>query len=263
MTSLKSHLSNGNIALGIVLGVASTDVAEIVSYHCDWVFIDLEHSTIGINEVPDLIRTCELRDVYTLVRIPAGEYGTVNRVLDAGADGVIFPQIETAEEAEKAVSATRYPPAGGRGIGYFRAQRYGSEVFSTFEAGDDTVLNALMIESEEAMDNIEEILAVEHLDAVLVGPLDLAASRGVLGDSKEQPGNVLGIDEEVKRVARIARENGVVFGYPALDGDTLETLVDIDGQLIVMDFTTAILNRNTEQLMTETRSRIPDDLALR
>lgn len=183
MKSFKEKLKYNQLTIGSWITLAHPAIAEIMAKAgFDWLTIDLEHSVITIREAEELIRVIELCGVVSLVRLSANDSTQIKRVMDAGAHGVIVPMVNTKEEAQKAVSAVKYPPLGARGVGLARAQGYGL----TFDRYLDWVRKEsvviVQIEHIQGVENLEEILQVEGVDAFLVGPYDLSGSIGRPGD---------------------------------------------------------------------------------
>lgn len=174
---LKKRLQKGVQALNGWIAVPNSFQAEVfASAGWDSVTIDMQHGAPDLNDVVPLLQAIQLNDVTGMVRVPWNEPSVIMRVLDAGAMGIICPMVNTKAEAEALVSAGRYPPLGARSNGPFRAtQAYGAD----YQAhANDEVLIFAMIETAEAMDNLDAILSVKGLDGVYVGPTDLALSLG-------------------------------------------------------------------------------------
>ena len=183
---LKKRILNRELTVGSWISLADTGVAEILAKAgFDWLVVDLEHSTISINQAGELIRTIDLAGVPPLVRLTSNDTNQIKRVLDAGAVGIIVPMVNSVSDAEIAVAATRYGPAGHRGVGLARAQGYGVEFGSYFERQsnkDDGPIVIVQIEHIEAVHDLEKILGVPNVDGFIVGPYDLSCSMGIPGD---------------------------------------------------------------------------------
>lgn len=190
----------------------SVELAGLAGF--DFVVIECEHAGLNLETVQNHLRTARSRGIGTLVRVPAGDHGFVQRVLDIGAEGVLVPHISDAPAAAGAVSGVRFPPDGHRGMyPASAAAEFGAHGLAgvrelTQALNRNTVL-AIMIEECSAVDHIEEIVATAGLDLVVVGPSDLSASLGAIGD----PGDPR-LAEAVARVFRVCREAGVKFGMP-------------------------------------------------
>ena len=131
---LKNKLNNKQITIGSWITIGNTAVAEILAKAgFDWLVVDIEHSTISIDTVGDLIRVIDLAGVTPLVRLTSNDPNLIKRVMDAGAHGIIVPMVNSEKDAMDAVAATRYPPIGIRGVGLARAQGYGVSFTDYFE----------------------------------------------------------------------------------------------------------------------------------
>jgi len=176
---LRSRLLNGNVSVGSWMQIPDASVAEVMGQSCfDWVAVDLEHGAISIHQLPSLFRALELGETIPLARVAHGHPKDCKQALDAGAAGIIIPMIESAEQLEVVCDACCWPPKGNRGVGFSRANLFGNN-FATYVDEAQSPLIIAMIEHINAIDNIEEIILVEGLDALLIGPYDLSASMGL------------------------------------------------------------------------------------
>ena len=159
--------------------IPHASVAEIMGdAGYDWVAVDMEHGAISIHQLPDLFRSLELGGTLPLVRLAQGHSKDCKQALDAGAGGVIAPMIENAEQLLSVRDACRWPPAGSRGVGFSRSNLFGKN-FDTYCKEAQAPLLVAMIENIKAVDDLEPILQVEGLDAILIGPYDLSSSIGL------------------------------------------------------------------------------------
>lgn len=176
---LRERLRRGDVSVGSWVQIPHASVAEIMGQAgYDWVAIDLEHGAIAVHDLPDLFRALELGGTLPLARLAQGEPNDCKQALDAGAGGVIVPMVESAGQLEAIRMACCWPPAGSRGVGFSRANLFGKH-FEVYVEEAQAPLLVAMIEHIRAVDNIEGILKVPGLDAVLVGPYDLSASLGL------------------------------------------------------------------------------------
>lgn len=171
--------------MGFWLALASPSVAEICAgLGFDWVLIDAEHGAQTLPGIADQLRAVDANPPScAMVRVPSHDAVAIRQILDLGAQSIMVPMVDTPEQAEGIVKAARYPPDGERGIGGARAARWGRYPAYVAEANAQLCIIA-QIETAQALDNIEAIAAVDGIDALFVGPADLAASLGLLG-----PGN--------------------------------------------------------------------------
>jgi len=168
--------------IGTWIMSASTIVAEAVGHAgFDWGVIDMEHSPLDPIDVVGMLQAVASTKMVPVVRVPWNDAVVVKRVLDAGAVTVLFPLVQTGADARLAVASTRYPPEGVRGVaGMNRASRYGSSAnyLKNANAGIGVIVQ---VETAQAVERLDEIAAVDGVDAVFVGPADLSASMGLLG----------------------------------------------------------------------------------
>jgi len=201
-SKVKTALKEGRITIGGWLTLGHTAVAEIMaSAGFDWIAIDMEHSVIGIQDVQPLVQAIELGGSLPLVRLSSNDPVLAKRVMDTGASGVIVPMVNTAEEAELAVKSVKYPSWGFRSVGLARAQKYGPGFDDYASKINDEGIVILQIEHKDGVKNIDEILSVDGVDGIFIGPYDLSGSFGIPGDF----GNMLMKDAE-RRVLDIAKK---------------------------------------------------------
>ena len=179
---IKEQMRRGEPSIGSWMSMAHPSIAEILALAgYDWIVIETEHTAIDVSEVLRLIIAIEQRGSVPLVRLAWNDPIQAKAVLDSGAAGVLVPMVNTKADAELAVSMTKYPPLGYRGVGLARAQGYGIN-FDAYvtNANADTLL-LVQIEHREAVENIEQILSVTGIDGVFIGPYDLSLSLGIPG----------------------------------------------------------------------------------
>ena len=182
--SVKRKARAGQKTVGGWLQIASPMAAEIMSRAgFDWLIIDMEH---GPTDIPTLIAQLQAMngsDVIPFVRAPWNDFVIIKRILDAGAYGVLIPYVNTKSEAEAAVAACKYPPQGIRGVaGSPRAVGFGQKPINYLTQANDEIMVLVAVETRAAVKNIDEILKVPGLDGIFIGPMDLAASMGHLGE---------------------------------------------------------------------------------
>ena len=205
---LRTIWSEGGTVVNGWLHVPSSFSAEVMAHAgYDSLTIDMQHGPVDYGTLVPMLQAISTTDTVPIVRVPWHDSGLIMQVLDAGCYAVICPMVNTREQAEAFVGACRYPPAGYRSYGPFRAALYGGEDYTDY--ADDTVVTMAMIETREALDNLDEILGVTGLDAVFVGPSDLGQSLGYgPGVDREEPEVVEAID----RVLAAARDRGLPAG---------------------------------------------------
>lgn len=195
--------------------------AEVVAAQgFDFVVVDGEHSENTIGDVGDLVRAVDAAGTATVpvVRVPSADRAAIRRFLDLGPAGVVVPQIESAEEAREAVAASRFPPDGVRGIAGSRASDYGRDLVDYVASANRRVATILQIETRGALDDLEEIVAIDGLDALFVGPADLSARLGEFGDFDGDR-----FQSALERIVTVADDAGVPVGTLATDSDHVAT----------------------------------------
>jgi 2-dehydro-3-deoxyglucarate aldolase len=177
---LRAHLARGEASIGGWIQLNDSNVAELMgAAGYDWVAVDLEHGRYAEDRLPDIFRGIAAGGTLPFARVGQVNAYTVKAALEAGAEGLIFPMIESAEQVRQAISWSHYPPRGTRGVGYSRANLFGKS-FEAYRKEFRPFLVA-QIEHKDAARDIDAILAVEGLDAVMIGPYDLSASMGLTG----------------------------------------------------------------------------------
>jgi 2-keto-3-deoxy-L-rhamnonate aldolase RhmA len=211
VNSVKKALQEGKVQYGCAFGqIRSVEVPRILAAAgFDWTFIDGEHGGFGIETLQDLCHASVTAGLSPVVRVADMQYALVARALDCGAQGVLFPRVESAEVLERAVSWTKFPPVGIRGfgltpahLGYERAT-----IPQVIEHMNQNVMVVLQIETKLAVEKRDELLSVPGIDAVLVGPVDLSISLGVPGDF-ENPKMV----EAMEKIRDSCIQHGVAPG---------------------------------------------------
>lgn len=203
-----------NTPIGTWILSASPLVAEAVGHAgFDWGVIDMEHTPIDLLDVVALLQAVGNTKMVPVVRVPWNDAVVVKRVLDAGATTVLFPFVQDAEEARRAVAATRYPPQGMRGMaGMSRASRYGADANYLANA-NQAVGVIVMLETTQALAQAEAIAEVPGVDAVFIGPADLSASLGHPGQTMH-PSVIDAMAKAVPRIRAAGKPVGTIGGTP-------------------------------------------------
>jgi 4-hydroxy-2-oxoheptanedioate aldolase len=180
---LRRSLAEGRPALGYLITTPSVQIVQALARTgVDWLMLDTEHAPVSIESVAAMVAATGGTPATPIVRVPAARPELVKPVLDCGALGLVFPQIASREEAEAAVQAVRYAPAGQRGYGpTYAALRWGLTNLDYLSAANDAILTVVLIESPAGVDALDDILAVDGLDVVAVARGDLSQSLGVAG----------------------------------------------------------------------------------
>ena len=202
--ALRRRLSAGDALLGCFLSLGSPLTSEIMgAAGYDWALIDLEHGAGGEPEALAQLQALQGTGCAAIVRVEGGERQRTHRVLDFGAHGIMFPRVDTPDQARQAVAAMRYPATGVRGLAFSnRACMYGSNLKPYMEGCKD-LLTIVQIESPEAVANADAIAAIDGVDVLFIGPSDLSHSMGAFGQF-DRPEFV----EAIRRTADAARNHG-------------------------------------------------------
>lgn len=205
---VKEQWRRGEASVGSWLSLGNPLAAEIMAHvGFDWLTVDMEHNAIDVPETQALFQAVATTETVPMARVPWNDPQIIKRVLDIGAYGVVIPNLMDREEAERAVGASRYPPAGFRGVGTLRGYLYGGADYTQHANEEIAVIG--MIEHIEAVQRAEEIMSTPGLDAVFIGPNDLAASMGVpLGLDNPHPDH----RAAVARVLEVGKRLGLPVG---------------------------------------------------
>lgn len=229
--------------LGIWVGSASAMVAEICAGSgIDWLVLDMEHSPTSLSVVADQLRAVAAYPVRTVVRVPVGDTVVIKQVLDAGATDLMVPMVETAEQARALVAAVRYPPAGVRGVGaaLSRSARWG-RIDGYLAAADAGISLVVQIESPAGVRNAAEIAAVDGVSALFVGPADLAATLGHLGNAAH-PDVVAAVEATIAA----ASAQGAPVGVNAFAEDVAERYLRLGARFVAVAADVQLLARGSE-----------------
>ncbi len=181
--ALRERLEQGQVQIGASITLNDPAVTDALGPSVDFFWIDMEHSPMSMDALAGHLRAARLHRVASLVRVPIADPAWVKRVLDAGGEGIIVPQVRDAEDVQRVVDAARYPPLGTRGFGPRVPSGYGRHADAELVAQSNAaVFTAVQIETRSALDQIDAIASVAALDAIALGPWDLAANLGHVND---------------------------------------------------------------------------------
>src|SRR5574341_51504 len=207
--SLKRLWAEDRAALGGWLTNPSSASAEVFAHAgFDWLCVDMQHGVIDYQVAVTMLQAISTTETIPIIRVPWNEPGIIMKSLDAGAYGVIIPLVHTRAEAEAAVSYCRYAPKGVRSYGPSRAVLYAGRDY--FQHADEAVLCIVMIETAQAIENLDEILSVPGVDVAYIGPADLSVSLGFPPASYHEDPKYAGA---VQAVLDACRRHGVVPGF--------------------------------------------------
>jgi 2-keto-3-deoxy-L-rhamnonate aldolase RhmA len=249
-SAFRDNLHSGTLCLGTCVTFTDPTVTEALTNVLDFVWIDMEHNPQSLASVQSHIMATKGTATTPLVRVAWNDPVLIKPVLDIGAAGVIVPMVRTADDTRRAVSACLYPPEGIRGYGPRRPSNYGRDGGPEFcRAANESVIVIVQIEHKDAVDNIDEILAVPGLTSVVVGPQDLAGSLGHIGESRHV--DVLNAIEVVLEAGRAA---SVPVGLAVPDDPAVLTgWVDRGARWLAIGADFRLLLRSTSQLTRQLR----------
>ena len=206
----KRALRAGKPQIGLWSSLSSNYTVEVIAgAGFDWILLDTEHSPNDLENLLTQLQAAAPYATHPVVRVPWNDMVTIKRVLDIGAQSLLVPYVSTRKEAESAVSFTRYPPAGVRGVaGTTRATRFG-RVPEYAKRAHEEICVLVQVETQAALDDLEAICAVEGVDGVFIGPADLHASLGYPGEVANPKVKPL-IDEAVRRIRKAGKAPGIL-----------------------------------------------------
>lgn len=251
---LKRKFASGLFALGTFNAIPSSAVVNVIG--CagfDFIVIDAEHGPIGMETAEDMVRAAEVEGMSPIIRVSESNPALILRALDIGAHGVQIPQISNRLQAQEAVHYAKYPPLGERGFSPFtRAGAYSlkKSLTHTVEANKNTMV-VLNVEGVEGIANLDEILKVEGIDVVFLGPYDLSQSMGKPGEVDDPE-----VVDGIRSCAEKIRAAGLVAGCFARDTDMMAMLIDCGYQYITYLVEATIFLQALEQLVDTFRSHL-------
>ena len=246
---LKKELLAGKPQIGYWTGLRSPLVAEMMSFTSgfDWFVIDMEHSPNEIGDVLAQLQASQNGNAEPVVRVPWNESVTVKRVLDLGAQSILFPYVQNAEEAAAAVASTRYPPQGIRGVmSLQRMNMYGAQNPHYYQEAGDQICCILQIETIEAIRAIPEIAAVEGVDALFIGPSDLAASLGHVGNPAHPE-----VREAIEEGMRLIAATGKPAGFLSANPDDCKWVLNQGATLVAVGSDVVLIANTTKKIAAD------------
>jgi len=210
--NFRNRLLRGERLIGTLLSLPSPEFVEIASdAGFDWLFLDMEHGALEARDILRLVQAAR-EPCAPLVRVPENREMWIKKALDTGAAGIIIPHVNSAEDAARAVHWSKYPPEGGRSVGFSRSNRYGTRFQESVESANAETVVIAQVEHIDGIRAIEAILDVSGVDAVFIGPYDLSASLG-------KPGRIQDLDvrDAIRAATAACAHRRVPVGIFALD----------------------------------------------
>jgi len=249
----KRAIKAGRSQIGLWCSLASNISVEIVAGSgFDWLLLDTEHSPNELNMVYSQLQAVMENKVQPIVRPPWNDQVMIKRFLDAGVQTLLVPMVQTVEEAEQAVASTRYPPRGVRGFASAsRSSRFG-RVKDYHTRCEEEICVLVQIETKQGLDNLEAIAGVEGVDGVFIGPGDLSAGLGYLGD-QGNPAFRPVLEDAMRRIKATGKAPGILTGDEAL----ARRCIELGCLFTAVGADSGILARGSEQLAAKFRNSSP------
>lgn len=249
---LRDLWAKGGGAVNGWLGIPSSTTAEFMA-HAGWdsLTIDMQHGLVDYQAMVGMLQAVQSTPTTAIVRVPWNEQGIIGKVLDAGAQGIICPMVNTPEEAQALVRSTRYPPLGERSFGPLRAGLINGPEYPA-KANDD-VLVLPMIETELAVSNLDAIMGTEGIDGVYIGPADLGLTHGFVPKGDRDEPELL---EIIARIRESAKTHGKFAGIHCMAPAYGRKMIEEGFDLVTIAADMAILMNAAKALVTETREGI-------
>ncbi|EXJ12581.1 MULTISPECIES: 4-hydroxy-2-oxoheptanedioate aldolase [Nitrincola] len=250
----KQGLNSGQPQYGLWLGLPDNSAAEIAAVAgFDWLLIDGEHAPFDLRTIMSHLQALAPYDVAPIVRCVEGNTALIKQLLDIGVQTLLVPMVDSAEQAEQLVKAVRYPPEGIRGLGtsLARAARW-NQIPGYLQKANREICLIVQVETATAMDNLDAILAVEGIDAVFIGPSDLSASMGYVGDAGN-PAVVASINQGLNKI----RDAGKYAGLLCLDPSLAQNYIKQGANFVGVGVDTLILANETRKLAQRFKQQTP------
>ena len=242
--SLRKKIAKKPPLVGTVVTLPSPEIAEIFcSAGFDWLFIDLEHSAMGIRDAQAIIQAAGPQ-IPCVIRVPLNDETWIKKSLDIGASGIIVPQIQSAEEAARAVRWCKYPPEGSRSVGIARAQGYGTHFKTYVDSANTETAVILQIEHINAIHNIESIVKIPGIDCLLIGPYDLSASMSKTGQVNDPE-----IRDAISTVKTCADAADIPTGIFGTSPEAVRPYIDDGFRLIAIGIDTMMLGDAAKKII--------------
>jgi len=246
----KRAITSGKVQIGLWSSLSSNYSVEVIAgAGFDWILLDTEHSPNDLESVLAQLQAAAPYPTHPIVRVPWNDMVTIKRYLDIGTQTLLIPFVQNADEARAAVAATRYPPAGVRGVaGTTRATRFG-RVKGYAQRANEEMCVLVQVETQEALDRIEAICAVDGVDGVFIGPADLHASLGHLGETA----NAAVLPKIEDAIARI-RKGGKAAGILTPDEKLARRYLELGALFVAVGADVGLLARGADALAARFKS---------
>ena len=240
----RTRLKNRETLIGTLVTLPTPEIAEILAQAgFDWLFVDLEHSPMEPYQAQAILQAAAGR-LDCVLRVPLNDEIWIKKALDTGAAGVMVPQVNRPEDAVRAVRYTKYPLLGARSVGLGRAQGYGAGLQEYLARANDETAVVIQVEHIEAVNNIEAILGVEGIDAILVGPYDLSASMGLIGNVEHAD-----VQAAIEKVRQTCAGRQMPLGIFAGTAERAEVYIKAGYSLVAASGDTLMLAQSAREVV--------------
>ena len=248
--AFKRALKAGKTQIGLWSSLSSNYTVEVIAgAGFDWILLDMEHSPNDLESLLSQLQAAAPYPSHAAVRVPWNDMVTIKRVLDAGAQTLLIPYVQNAEEAKQAVASTRYPPAGVRGVaGTTRATRFG-RVKDYAKRAHEEICVLVQLETQSALAEIERVAAIDGVDGIFIGPADLHASLGYTGETAN-PAVMPVIEDAIRRI----RKAGKAPGYLSPVEADAKRMISAGALFVAVGADVGLLARGAEALCAKFKS---------
>jgi len=246
--TFRQRLKDHETLIGTIVSLASPEVAEVLSAAgFDWLFLDAEHNPLEPLTIQRLI--IGAHQTPCLVRLARGDEVSIKKALDAGATGIIAPLINSAEQAAEVVRHAKYAPQGTRGVGAGRAHGYGLAFQDYLSRANDETVVVVQAEHIDAVNNIEAIVQVPGLDGILIGPYDLSASLGHIGEVTHPD-----VVAAIERVTQTCRATHMPLGIFSMSAEAARPYIERGYTLLAVSIDTVLLGTAARKMLTQLKA---------
>ena len=240
----KEKLNRGEVVMGATISMTNLDIVELMSkMNFDWFWFDTEHAPVNSEMLQAMLQVARGGPT-PIVRVAWNDQVLIKKALDVGAQGLIVPWVNNRQQAEAAVSAAKYPPEGLRGIGPRWISTSAGDPVEYIQTANDEVLIIVQIETQEAIDNLEDIITTPGVDAYLIGPNDLAASLGYLGQINHPE-----VEKAFEGIVERGKKAGIPGGFATAPPEYCQKLIEMGFKIITIGGDLVCLRRGLEDVL--------------
>ena len=252
MLNLKSKINKKKTLFGSWITIPDVNIIEIfTSFDFDWLCIDMEHSSISLSDIAIMTSLIESKNIIPLVRVGEKNINLIKRIMDCGAHGVIVADVRSHKEAKEIVDAVKYPPIGKRGVGLYKAQKYGKD-FEKYKVWlEKETFIIPQIEHHEAINNLKDIISIKDVDGIMVGPYDLSGSLGKPGNFNDKQ-----YLKYLEIIVKTVKESNKILGIHSISTNPKDSIKFIDSgyNFIACSLDTIFLMNSIKQYLSKLKN---------